>query len=292
MAAALRVSFEQVVLAHGAPEAARAIALHVLAQRDARGGLHSGAGPVGLPARDGGPGAAHPRPGGRRGAHRPRPRVGGPRRGSSRRPAGLDAGDREQGRGPRRHGPRRPSRPPGRTASAWPRPHIGPARRLLVDVSLSVGALPVDVGELGADALIGEVQHWLLGPRGWPSPGWPPPSGWRRPQSCAPPAAPSHRGPLLALARSVGWLLMYVELPWVVARTGRLARRLYDSLATIGGVELLAERSRHGPLLAFRVARLAGRAGRRGALAQLPRHHRRGRRGRRAAGERRCLEPR
>ena len=38
---------------------------------------------------------------------------------------------------------------------------------------------------------------------------------------------------------------MYVELPWVVARTGRLARRLRDSLATIEGVELLSERSRH-----------------------------------------------
>ena len=62
------------------------------------------------------------------------------------------------------------------------------------------------------------------------------------------------RGSLLALARSVGWLLMYVELPWAVARTGRLARRLSESLASIHGVELAHGRSAHAALLAFRIA--------------------------------------
>ena len=41
-----------------------------------------------------------------------------------------------------------------------------PGLTLLVDVSLSVGALPVDVVELSADALVGDVRHWLLGPEG------------------------------------------------------------------------------------------------------------------------------
>ena len=103
--------------------------------------------------------------------------------------------------------------------------------RLLLDVSLSVGALPLDVVELGADALVADVHRWLLGPEGlalaWLSPAL----GEDAPSSLRSASGPFARGSLLALARSVGWLLMYVELPWAIARTGRLARRLSESLA-------------------------------------------------------------
>jgi len=125
--------------------------------------------------------------------------------------------------------------------------------RLLVDISLSVGALPLDVAEMGADALVGDVQRWLLGPEGlalaWLSPAL----GDDVPARMRATTGPFARGSLLALARSVGWLLMYVELPWVVARTGRLARRLYGSLAGIHGVELVGDRAAHAGLLAFRI---------------------------------------
>ena len=66
-------------------------------------------------------------------------------------------------------------------------------------------------------------------------------------------SAPFARGSLLALARSVGWLLMYVELPWALARTVALADQLYDDLAAIEGVELVAEPDAHGAVVAFRI---------------------------------------
>lgn len=126
--------------------------------------------------------------------------------------------------------------------------------RLLVDVSLSVGALPVQVSDLGADAIIGDVHRWLLGPEGvafaWLGSAF----ADDAPERLAAATGPFGRGPLLALARSVGWLLMYVDLPWVVARTSRLSRRLYGSLASVDGVDLLSERSSHGPILAFAIA--------------------------------------
>jgi selenocysteine lyase/cysteine desulfurase len=125
---------------------------------------------------------------------------------------------------------------------------------LVVDISLSVGALPLDVVELAADAVVADVRHWLLGPEGlalaWLSPAL----GEDAPARLRASSGGFARGSLLALARSVGWLLMYVELPWVVARTGRLARRLHGSLATIAGVELLVERAHHAALLSFRIA--------------------------------------
>jgi selenocysteine lyase/cysteine desulfurase len=125
--------------------------------------------------------------------------------------------------------------------------------RLLVDVSLSVGALPLEVSDLGADALVADVHHWLLGPEALALAWLAPTLGDDMPQRLHAASGPFSRGSLLALARSVGWLLMYAELPWVVARTGRLAERLFMDLATISGVEMMAERSAHAALLGFRI---------------------------------------
>lgn len=126
--------------------------------------------------------------------------------------------------------------------------------RLLLDASLSAGALALDVAELGVDAVVADVQRWLLGPEGLAFAWLAPTLGETTPGRCRATIGPFPRGALLALARSVGWLLMYVDLPWVVARTGRLARRLHGSLGTIPGVELLVERAHHAALLAFRIA--------------------------------------
>jgi selenocysteine lyase/cysteine desulfurase len=125
--------------------------------------------------------------------------------------------------------------------------------RLALDVGHSVGAMPLDVDELGADFVFADAYRWLLGPEAvaflWLTPDLAAETPeWLR-QACAPFA----RGQLLALARSVGWLLMYVELPWAIARTVALADALYESLADIAGVEVLAPADAHGPIVALRV---------------------------------------
>lgn len=125
--------------------------------------------------------------------------------------------------------------------------------RLLVDVSLIAGASPIATDELGADFVMTESHRWLLGPDAvatlWITPELDPElPEWLRQAS-----APFGRGTLLALARSVGWLLMYVELPWALDRTNALADRLYDGLAAIDGLELLADAETHGAIAAFRL---------------------------------------
>jgi selenocysteine lyase/cysteine desulfurase len=125
--------------------------------------------------------------------------------------------------------------------------------RLLLDVSCSAGALPTDVTELGADFVVTDTHRWLLGPDAlaclWVTPELDAElAEWLRQAT-----APFSRGALLGLARSVGWLLMYVELPWAVDRTVALAEQLYADLAGIDGVELIADADAHGAIAAFRI---------------------------------------
>lgn len=126
--------------------------------------------------------------------------------------------------------------------------------RLLVDASLSAGAVDFGVEDLGADAVIADSHRWLLGPEavaiGWLAPVL----GADLPERLRAASAPFGRGALLALARSVGWLLMYAELPWVIARTEELAERLYADLAAIDGIELISESEAHGAVAAFRIS--------------------------------------
>ena len=126
--------------------------------------------------------------------------------------------------------------------------------RSLVDAGRSAGARPIDVAGLGADFVIGDTHRWLLGPEAvaflWVTPAL----DRELPEWLRQATAPFSRGSLLALARSVGWLLMYVELPWALDRTVALSEQLYDELADIEGVEALAEREAHGAVVAFRVA--------------------------------------
>lgn len=126
--------------------------------------------------------------------------------------------------------------------------------RLLVDAGLSVGARDFGVDDLGADAVIADGHRWLLGPEAtamaWLGVGL----GDELLARVRSGVAPFGRGTLLALARSIGWLLMYVELPWAIARTEELALRLYDDLAAIDGLELAAGPGNHGAIAAFRVS--------------------------------------
>ena len=126
--------------------------------------------------------------------------------------------------------------------------------RLAVDAGHSAGAMPVEVDALGADFVFGDTHRWLLGPDALAFLWITPKLDVETPEWLRQASAPFARGQLLALARSVGWLLMYVELPWALDRTVALADLLYEELGAIDGVEVLAEPAAHGAVAAFRVA--------------------------------------
>ena len=56
------------------------------------------------------------------------------------------------------------------------------------------------------------------------------------------------------MARSIGWLSMFVGLDWVYARGAAMARSAADRLAAIPGVELLTPREQMATLVTFRIA--------------------------------------
>ena len=55
------------------------------------------------------------------------------------------------------------------------------------------------------------------------------------------------------MARSIGWLSMYVGLPWIYERGTMMARRAWDRLAAIDGVEVLTPRDHMATLVSFRI---------------------------------------
>lgn len=159
----------------------------------------------------------------------------------------------------------------------------------IVDGAQSAGAIPVDARAMGADFYAFAGQKWLLGPEGtgalWVGPrglsegrqtyvGYPSfrtigPDGSAEPWPQARRFEMSmfHRPSIVGLARSVGWLEMYVGLGWAYERAGRLASRAADALAEVPGVELLTPRDRMATLITFRIAGWSADAAR-GELAQ------------------------
>lgn len=145
-----------------------------------------------------------------------------------------------------------------------------------VDGAQAVGAIPVSVGETGADFYAVAGQKWLLGPEGtgalWVSPAAaeraaPSQVGWfsfesidlrghavYHPTARRFEASNHHKPSVVGLARSCGWLSMYVGLPWIHARGTALARAAADRLAGIPGVQLLTPRERMATLVTFRIA--------------------------------------
>jgi selenocysteine lyase/cysteine desulfurase len=131
---------------------------------------------------------------------------------------------------------------------ATPMPHvdpntgalISPARSdeswLALDCSLSAGAIQLDVSKLDADFVVISCDRWLLGPEGtravWIGPR-------PRAEGVDVPEPGLARTQVLGLARSVGWLEMYVGLPWIYQRGRTLAARLRETLMTITTLEML-----------------------------------------------------
>jgi len=147
---------------------------------------------------------------------------------------------------------------------------------LIVDGAQAVGALPFRFDELGADLYAVPAQKWLLGPEGMgalvvspstqdrlhPATGghysfersdsagtavwWP---DARRFES-----SNYHRPSVVGMARSLGWLSMYIGLEFIyrtgVARAAATARRL----AAIPGVTVLTPIERMATLVTFRIA--------------------------------------
>ena len=125
-------------------------------------------------------------------------------------------------------------------------PDTGTVQRAasVVDATLAVGAIPIDVATLGAGLIYFAADRWLLAPEGtgaiWGR------EKWLR-------DAELGRTQVLGLGRSIGWLEMYVTLPWIFERGAALTRRLLDSLAATGGVELLTQADALANIVVFRV---------------------------------------
>ena len=146
----------------------------------------------------------------------------------------------------------------------------------IIDGAQSAGAIPVMLDEMDVDAYAVPGQKWLLGPEGmgalWVRRAFadatiPATSGYLayssfdmqaggvlRPGARRFEATGFHRPSVIGLARSVGWLTMYVGLPWAMERAARLAAASYARLAAIPGVEMVTPREHGGTLVAFRIA--------------------------------------
>jgi selenocysteine lyase/cysteine desulfurase len=121
----------------------------------------------------------------------------------------------------------------------------GEGRPLVVDVSLSIGAIPLAIEDLGADAVIFATDRWLLGPEAVAA-------VWLRH------ARPNvgmalARTQLIGLARTVGWLEMYVGLEWMFARAARLAGHLHAALIDLPGVEMVTPADEMATIICFRL---------------------------------------
>jgi selenocysteine lyase/cysteine desulfurase len=65
--------------------------------------------------------------------------------------------------------------------------------------------------------------------------------------------SPFHRPSVVAMARAIGWLTMFVGLEFVHRRGAAMAHYAADRLATIEGVTLLTPRDRMANLVSFRI---------------------------------------
>ena len=147
---------------------------------------------------------------------------------------------------------------------------------VLVDGAQSAGAIPVNVGDLDVDMYAIPGQKWLLGPEGLGAlwirrealpqlkstyGGWATFASWdsrgnrtmnedaRRLQ-----VAGFHRPSVTGLARSIGWLSMYVGLDFVYRRGSAMAHRAHELLASIDGVHVLTPGDRMAGLISFQIA--------------------------------------
>jgi len=145
-----------------------------------------------------------------------------------------------------------------------------------LDGAQAAGAIPLDVDAIGADFYAVPGQKWLLGPEGtgalavsaaaldWAEPlaagyfGGATPYGTGRAHLWADArrfeVAGFHKPSIVGLGRSVGWLSMYVGLPWAYARSAALAAEMAAKLRRIPGVTVVTPHDAAGTLLTFRIA--------------------------------------
>lgn len=153
---------------------------------------------------------------------------------------------------------------------------------LVIDGAQSAGAIPIDLAATGADVYAIPAQKWLLGPEGMGAvavaPGvrdrlQPTLGGYfsfetidsagvavRWPDARRFEASNFHRPSVVGMARSIGWLSMFVGLDWVYERGAAMARLAADRLAAIDGVELVTPRERMATLVTFRITGWTARA--------------------------------
>ncbi len=145
---------------------------------------------------------------------------------------------------------------------------------LFVDGDRAAGAFAFEPASLGADVYSATGQCWLLGPAGIGAMR----IGPRAAELIGPPGgnvldvalaagearaeradarrferATFDRPSIAGLARSCGWLSMYIGLDWIHERGLWLARRLHDALGGIDGVEILTPTQAMASILAFRI---------------------------------------
>ena len=148
---------------------------------------------------------------------------------------------------------------------------------LAVDGAQAVGAIPVDVAALGVDLYAIPGQKWLLGPEGTGALYVAPAaldrvrvtyaSAWSVEeldlvgQSRSWPTARRFEGTsginhsmIVGLARSCGWLSMYVGVGWALEREAMLARATAESLGATPGVTLITPPEAMAGLVTFQVA--------------------------------------
>lgn len=145
---------------------------------------------------------------------------------------------------------------------------------VVIDGAQAGGAMPLHVDDLGADFYAVPGQKWLLGPVGTGALiVRPDAASARQPAQRGPFSVAAERvdridlwpdarrfevagfhGPsVVALARSVGWLAMFVGLPWAHERSARLARDAAAMLGEMAGVEVVTPPDRMATLVTIRL---------------------------------------
>ena len=146
---------------------------------------------------------------------------------------------------------------------------------VLLDGAQAAGAIPLDFDAIGADFYAVPGQKWLLGPEGtgalavsssaldWAEPSM---AGYF---STATPyatgradlwadarrfeAAGFHAPSIVGLGRAIGWLSVFVGLPWAQARAASLAADAAAMLRRIPGVSVVTPADAGGTLVTFRI---------------------------------------
>jgi L-cysteine/cystine lyase len=146
---------------------------------------------------------------------------------------------------------------------------------LIADGAQAAGAVRVDLAATGADVYALAAQKWLLGPEGMGAVAVAPRARDRLrpafgghytfesvdsagtgvwwPDARRYEASNFHRPSIVGMARSIGWLTMFVGLDWIHSRGTEMARTAAERLAAIDGVEVLTPLERMATLVSFRI---------------------------------------